>query len=521
MMAEGGALDSVNLDDGLIKSSAVNMECVIRETMISDVDLRVLLDVVLTVCGSRVSSSPTIASFLIAKASEHQLGTVDSAVSDARPATARAGFGSVWGKARGADQAGAERRSRREQQLRAAETLLGPLAELEHLGEMDDALGFLRPVVELRTKLEHALGDEAGAVRRRALVNAAATNDVAAVGQLLGAQDVNKVTSQDIPEALGRRQSGAPLLDVAVGCAAVQVVKYLLEFHGAIPSRETLKMAISSGSLELVRWIVGRLPEAELDRRFDLTEVAADFHRPDLLAWLLRDASLVEREIFASRAIGQRLADALLVAIEIGMRPHRAHARRAAGLWAPRRSLREILAPGGIVPAAGWGWCVAGSFTTPLGPVDPFELDVVLRREVTEIVLPSGVTRLWPGGCSRCGCLTSVVMRRGLTVVGEGAFGFCCSLVDVTIPEGVIEIGRYAFFYCPALVIVTIPRSCILIGECAFAYCQSLVDMTMPLGCHVDARAFDYCPKVKLIRLGEDGREAGWMKTVVHWLRAA
>jgi hypothetical protein len=51
-------------------------------------------------------------------------------------------------------------------------------------------------------------------------------------------------------------------LDVAVG--SVEMMKYLLEFHSARPTRETLKQSISTANLELIKLMRERLPEEEL-----------------------------------------------------------------------------------------------------------------------------------------------------------------------------------------------------------------------------------------------------------------
>jgi hypothetical protein len=67
---------------------------------------------------------------------------------------------------------------------------------------------------------------------------------------------VNKtrIKARTLPAQLLRQpEFGCPVLDVAVGSGAVDVAKFLLEFLGAKPTRETLKMALSSGNFELVR----------------------------------------------------------------------------------------------------------------------------------------------------------------------------------------------------------------------------------------------------------------------------
>jgi hypothetical protein len=135
--------------------------------------------------------------------------------------------------------------------------------------------------------------DTAGLVNDRELLlaNAVASNDVSDVGRLLGASKVDRVLirSKDFPTTLLRKPEFCSLLDLAAATAAVDVAKYLLEFHEAMPTRETLKMALSSGNLELIRLFWARLPELEQKSRLDLLEVASDFHQVDVVAWLFRD----------------------------------------------------------------------------------------------------------------------------------------------------------------------------------------------------------------------------------------
>jgi hypothetical protein len=147
--------------------------------------------------------------------------------------------------------------------------------------------------------------------RRNKLAEAAASNDVIAFGRLLGPRDVNKLRITSLPKAVMRRPKSCVLLDVSVGAGAVEVSKCLLEFHRAKPTRETLKMAISSGNLELIRLIWARLPD-EQHSRSDLLEVAADFHREEPLRWLFRDSNVFEQERFFMFALEGHLADGLL-----------------------------------------------------------------------------------------------------------------------------------------------------------------------------------------------------------------
>jgi hypothetical protein len=127
---------------------------------------------------------------------------------------------------------------------------------------------------------------------------AADSSDIATVGRLLGPRDVNTIcfNEGELPESLLRRPCECSLLDVAGGSGAVEMTKYLFEFHGAKATLETLKQSISTGNLGLFRMVRERLSEGELGDRVELMEVAAEFHQEEVLTWLHRDAASLTRQ---------------------------------------------------------------------------------------------------------------------------------------------------------------------------------------------------------------------------------
>ena len=56
--------------------------------------------------------------------------------------------------------------------------------------------------------------------------------------------------------------------------------------------------------------------------------------------------------------------------------------------------------------------------------------------------------------------LTEYVIPDGVTEIRTSAFEGCTSLQSVTIPDSVTKIGKAAFAGCTNLQIVTIPRGC-------------------------------------------------------------
>ena len=70
--------------------------------------------------------------------------------------------------------------------------------------------------------------------------------------------------------------------------------------------------------------------------------------------------------------------------------------------------------------------------------------------------------------------VTDLVIPEGVTSIGDYAFDNCTALTSVTIPDGVTSIGAYAFRRCEGLINVTIPPSLTTIHSSAFIWCFNL-----------------------------------------------
>jgi hypothetical protein len=146
-----------------------------------------------------------------------------------------------------------------------------------------------------------------------------ASNDFATVEGLLGPRDVNGVCFGRIPAFVV--PWNAHCWEIVVGLCSTEMTKYLLEFHGARPTRETLKMAIAAGSSELINMMRERLPEAELRDRFSLIGVAAESHQDQVLRWLYRGAPVFDGELLGVFALEWKPVDSLTATFESGIRP--------------------------------------------------------------------------------------------------------------------------------------------------------------------------------------------------------
>jgi hypothetical protein len=241
-----------------------------------------------------------------------------------------------------------------------------------------------------------------------------------------------------------------------------------------------------------------RLP-AEHERRFDLLEVAADFHRAEPLVWLFRDATEIEREAFAAFAIERRLADSLLLALENGLAPWANRTWELAMIWPVAVGVEFCGTPRRLSLDRGWILRVDGGVSSLRCEVGEWEPARRHRQRVQRLMLPRRVTGLASRAFLGCPRLTEVSLPSGLESIGSRAFSCCTGLtrisdlrtvtvvkaeafwesglVRVTLPK---VVGSSAFEGCLTLMEVRIPAGVTTIGERAFARCQSLITLSIP-----------------------------------------
>ena len=121
-------------------------------------------------------------------------------------------------------------------------------------------------------------------------------------------------------------------------------------------------------------------------------------------------------------------------------------------------------------------------------------------EEVTDLVIPVGVTSIAYSAFYGCSGLTSVTIPEGVTSIGDKAFYNCSGLTSVTIPEGVTSIGDKAFYNCSGLTSVTIPEGVMSIGSYAFSGCSGLTSVTIPSSVtSIGYRAFRDCSGLRSV----------------------
>jgi hypothetical protein len=308
-----------------------------------------------------------------------------------------------------------------------------------------------------------------------------------------------------------------------------------------------LKQSISTGNLELIKLMRERLPDGELRDRVELREVAAEFHQKEVLTWLLRDATIFERELLF--ALERKLAGALETALENGYRPWWNCARDVARTWRAGAKMEFVSAPEGFSSEGGW-WTSRSGATSALpgfalgdggGPARPNRLHRVhsvfngewtkrmsrahlgKKKVVKSVVFPPGVIAIGESALMHFEFLESVVFPARCAVLGKSAFEGCDSLKAVSIPVGCKTTGECSFASCISLVSATIPAGCTAISDGSFQFCNSLGSVTIadgsvigpwafrwsglrevmiPDGCRIDQGAFCTCRALVKVSIG-------------------
>jgi hypothetical protein len=235
-----------------------------------------------------------------------------------------------------------------------------------------------------------------------------------------------------------------------------------------------------------------------------LCEVAADFHQVEVLSWWFRDADSFAKEVFVGFAIRRHLADALLAVLVDGFKPWLAV--EAAAKWTPTREFVFGPAPEGFWPGGGWftnSKRETRGIRAMEGRWTRRQTGSELRNEseVTEVVLPCGVTGLAGDALRGYAMLRSLTIQPGCVTIEDGtlwntktrrwdgAMAGCSSLVTATIPSTCATIGAFAFTGCSGLTELVIPSSVTTIGSSAFNGCSGLVKLVIALGVRIIGNA--------------------------------
>jgi len=134
------------------------------------------------------------------------------------------------------------------------------------------------------------------------------------------------------------------------------------------------------------------------------------------------------------------------------------------------------------------------------------------NEQVTDLVIPDGVTKITDGAFAGCSSLTSVTIPDSVTNIAFDVFAGCSNLASVTIPGSLAVISDSTFYNCSSLTKVNISDGVISIGDKAFSNCTSLTNITIPDSVvEIDACAFEYCSNLTSIKISNNATSIGLM----------
>lgn len=131
-------------------------------------------------------------------------------------------------------------------------------------------------------------------------------------------------------------------------------------------------------------------------------------------------------------------------------------------------------------------------------------------ESLTSITIPDSVTSIGKSAFHYCARLTKITIPYSVTSISNNTFESCNSLTSVAIPDSVTSIGRFAFTYCESLTSIVIPDNVTSIGDRAFAYCERLAKITIPYGVtKIGDYAFAYCESLTSIIIPDNVTKIG------------
>ena len=155
------------------------------------------------------------------------------------------------------------------------------------------------------------------------------------------------------------------------------------------------------------------------------------------------------------------------------------------------------------------------------------------NTEITDLVIPNGVTVINSYAFAGCKGIKSVTIPNSVTTIGGNAFRGCTGLTSITIPGsvtsiegsafyncsslssvnigyGVTTIGSEAFMNCSILKTLSLSSSVTTIGSSAFASCSNLEFLVIPNGvATIGSDAFNGCTGLKTVSFGKSVKTIG------------
>ena len=118
---------------------------------------------------------------------------------------------------------------------------------------------------------------------------------------------------------------------------------------------------------------------------------------------------------------------------------------------------------------------------------------------ITELVIPSDITRIKTQAFRGCSCIKKATIHDGVTTLGEYSFNTCTGMTSIKLPNNTTIIPRGMFSGCSSLQDVTIPSGVTTIAFSAFWGCN-LNSITVPSNVtSIGSNTFYNCENLKTV----------------------
>ena len=192
--------------------------------------------------------------------------------------------------------------------------------------------------------------------------------------------------------------------------------------------------------------------------------------------------------------------------------------------------LAETLTSKGVMATAAETTTALVNKVSDITSGDDSILRGLIQRDLTEIVIPDGVTNIGQYAFYNFSRLTSIIIPDSVTKIENYAFNSCSAINSLIIPCNVNDIGIFTFANCKRLTDINIPQGVISLGGWIFANCTNLKSIYIPNTIKsIGNDNFSGCKNLELVTLG-DGFNANNLdlsastlytrETILQWLNA-
>ena len=150
------------------------------------------------------------------------------------------------------------------------------------------------------------------------------------------------------------------------------------------------------------------------------------------------------------------------------------------------------------------------------GPMQDFGWSRPWReRNVKEVVIKEGITRIGNRTFEDCVKLTKISMPSTLESIGDSAFYDCYGLTKVVLPNSVKSLGKGCFWCCKNMTTLVLSNQLEYVDQLAFFYCQQLQYITLPNSVRfVGSEAFRECRSLTLLIVPDEPFETNQGKAL-------